>query len=43
MSFFFSPALADGLLLEFEWHQISWTLLSVLGDRNNGIHLFFDF
>ena len=25
---FFSPALADGLLLEFEWQQVTRTFLS---------------
>ena len=29
--------LADGLSLEFEWHQVSKTLLSILADLNNAV------
>ena len=34
---FFIPALADGFPLEFEWQQVSSTLLSILVDVNNAI------
>ena len=29
--------LIDSLLQEFEWQQVSWTLLSILADLNNVI------
>ena len=34
---FFTPALAAGFLLEFDGMQISWTLLSIMGDLNDAV------
>ena len=34
---FFTSALADGLSLEFEWQQVSRTLLSILAVLNNAV------
>ena len=34
---FFTSVLADGLSLEFEWQQVSWTLLSILTVLNNAV------
>ena len=34
---FFSPALVDGFSWEFEWHQVSGTLLSILANLNNAV------
>ena len=34
---FFLSALADGLSLEFEWQQVSSTLLSILSNLNNAV------
>ena len=36
---FFSSALADGFSLEFEWQQVSRTLLSILAILNNVVIL----
>ena len=33
----FTPALADGFSLKFEWQQISRILLSILADLNNAV------
>ena len=34
---FFTLAFADGLSLEFEWHQVSRTLLGILAVLNNTV------
>ena len=34
---FFTPALGDGFSLEFEWHQVSWTFLSILANLSNDV------
>ena len=34
---FLTPASADGFLLESEWQQVSWTLLSSLADLNHAV------
>ena len=34
---FCTASLADGLSLEFEWQQVSWTLLSILAILNNAV------
>ena len=34
---FFTSVLADGLSLEFEWQQVSRTLLSILTILNNAV------
>ena len=31
---FFTPALANSFSLEFEWQQVSWTLLCILANLN---------
>ena len=32
---FLTPAVADGLLIETEWLQVSWTILSIIDNLNN--------
>ena len=36
---FFTSANADGFSLDFEWQQVSWTLLIILADLNNAVVL----